>query len=1251
MASLRIAGLRSWVGWAALMLLALWPPPAPGETPEPEIMRLEMTPERVCFLHQSGHFEVPYKVRAGDTLRSVSERMFGSASFVESIAKNNRLPPGQALAPDSILNIPSREFCLRFSPGYVDSQYEAVRRFVATGPGGAKYKPSWQGRLNDWQGTVKIEELFSRVFVPRTFSAIDLADESRKITFSFRADCWVETFGGAVVIEQIVAQAPIAGPEHRVREVRSNAVRRHRTEFLAEFEELEKQQDHAAAARLVEDEAPLVLEAIVPMLIELVHFRFEPGKQSLAAERLEEARAIARYYPGAGRAGLVALVERYGAWTKAEVALRAKALDALKAAEDGATGRPYAKSISAVERAQAVFAKIGDRICEYNAEVAKASIALNVEETAAAKTHFRAALEIARSHDDVSNEARLTASIGFVDVMLEDYVAATAELEDAYAKYQKAGLSSREPTIHRQLALLYESTGNLPKALFHNENAFMLSKSLCRDVDSAEQWQVLLGKGRLLRAMGQYGQAEALLRGGRAEAKEKADAGREMEALYELGLTYQESERHGDAIRVFEEMLAIGERISTPERKIFDIRYAWRDEARVLAQMGRSYLELRDYNKAFRQFRSGYDYYVNHKNQKGQAEMYAKLGTTFLKIGYFKDAIRKFENARELSERIGLGKLHAEIYGGLGAAYRGTGELEQALAYYEKADEARGRYALPLDEAERGKEDFRRFLNEYAEALFSLHDAHPDAGYDRRLFTLWDRGKSARFQATIAKAAARHALSPELRELADRESALSSKVASLRRQNDAAAGKEAAASEMSLSGQLEEQLIAAEASLKVQQDLLERRSGRYADLIRPKPLQVEELQAILRPGEVALSYLIGETRSAAFVVHRDRFRLVNLPIRRAELAQLVHAFRIGLDRVGIAGSEEPLLDVQDLEAFRPEVARELYMKLFAPVEAALQGTEERMIVAADDVLFTVPLEGLIDQEIDRTAFAAARDAGRHGARPYLAEYSVPHYLVQRFVISYLPSMSVLRSARLFPKPQSAKRSYRLVAFADPIFSQDAGSAYTAGTAGAPPLPRLKDTAEEANAIARLVGEEHAKVFAQEAATEENVYTFPLGQADILLFATHGLLGEPRLTSGEPALVLSQVNNPPGIDGLLTASEVLGLDLNAQVAVLSACSTYGRGDVAAHGEGFAGFARSFMYAGARALLVTHWPVDSPATRALVVATFRDSSVQIPVALSRAKRSIRQDTRELGPGSKRRMSLSHPLFWAGFVYVGD
>lgn len=145
------------------------------------------------------------------------------------------------------------------------------------------------------------------------------------------------------------------------------------------------------------------------------------------------------------------------------------------------------------------------------------------------------------------------------------------------------------------------------------------------------------------------------------------------------------------------------------------------------------------------------------------------------------------------------------------------------------------------------------------------------------------------------------------------------------------------------------------------------------------------------------------------------------------------------------------------------------------------------------------------------------------------------------------------------------------------------------------------------------------------------------------FATHGLLaGETATLSAahaEPALVMS----PPDVvteedDGLLTASEIAGLKLDADWVVMSACNTAGGGEQGA--EALSGLARGVFDVGARALLVSHWPVNSYAAIRLTSPTFalmsQDKSIGRSEAFRRAVLALMSD--------EDRPWAAHPSVWA-------
>ena len=198
-----------------------------------------------------------------------------------------------------------------------------------------------------------------------------------------------------------------------------------------------------------------------------------------------------------------------------------------------------------------------------------------------------------------------------------------------------------------------------------------------------------------------------------------------------------------------------------------------------------------------------------------------------------------------------------------------------------------------------------------------------------------------------------------------------------------------------------------------------------------------------------------------------------------------------------------------------------------------------------------------------------------------------------------------------------------------------------------PLP---DTAHELKCVARSLGAPETSIVLDKAMTETAVKSAALDRYRVVHFATHGLLAgeaaELAKSHAEPALVFS----PPDTateedDGLLTASEVAGLKLDADWVVMSACNTAGGGAPGA--EALSGLAKAFFYAGARALLVSHWPVNSYAATMLTSRTFAEMSMHKTVGRSEAYRRAM-----LGLMSdKDQPWTAHPSVWAPFVVVGE
>jgi hypothetical protein len=177
----------------------------------------------------------------------------------------------------------------------------------------------------------------------------------------------------------------------------------------------------------------------------------------------------------------------------------------------------------------------------------------------------------------------------------------------------------------------------------------------------------------------------------------------------------------------------------------------------------------------------------------------------------------------------------------------------------------------------------------------------------------------------------------------------------------------------------------------------------------------------------------------------------------------------------------------------------------------------------------------------------------------------------------------------------------------------------------------------------------SRVWLGSRATETNVKELnrkgELATYRVVQFATHGLIAGEVKNLAESALVLT----PPAQateadDGLLTASEVTELKLNADWVVLSACNT--PAGSAVNAEALSGLARAFFYAGARALLVSHWQVNSDAAVKLTTGAF--TALQANPQIGRAAALQQAMTAMVKSGNDTEV---HPSNWAPFILVGE
>jgi CHAT domain-containing protein len=385
-------------------------------------------------------------------------------------------------------------------------------------------------------------------------------------------------------------------------------------------------------------------------------------------------------------------------------------------------------------------------------------------------------------------------------------------------------------------------------------------------------------------------------------------------------------------------------------------------------------------------------------------------------------------------------------------------------------------------------------------------------------------------------------------------------------------------------------------------------------------LTTSEAATLLPNRETAiLEYVVMEDKVHLFVLRKQRAAdknngLVELTthtinIKSKALSELTESFRQSVAERNLTAKAS---------------ARKLYELLVKPAEAELRDVRKLCIVP-DGTLWNLPFQAL---------------------------YNDPAYLLEKYAIFYAPSLSVLREMgkratalsalhqNRFPGPNKNTQT-ELLALGNPTLDGETIKkvSFTRRDEELSPLP---DAEKEVAYLGQLYGPSRTRVLIGDQAQESTVKA-EASNYTLLHFATHAVLDDRNPFYSR--IILSRAETDPREDGLLETWEIMKLDLNAELTILSACQT-ARGRVAA-GEGVIGLSWALFVAGSPAAVVSQWKVDSARSSELMIEFHRTLRQRANgKQLYTRSESLRQAALKLLHGP-----YNHPAYWAGFILIGD
>ena len=464
--------------------------------------------------------------------------------------------------------------------------------------------------------------------------------------------------------------------------------------------------------------------------------------------------------------------------------------------------------------------------------------------------------------------------------------------------------------------------------------------------------------------------------------------------------------------------------------------------------------------------------------------------------------------------------------------------------------------------------------------------------------------------------------------------------------------------------------------------------------VAPEFRKPMEMAKELESDRAVFQYSVGEKEGWLLILTRDGVTAHKLGAdtpalpellarQEATLAQLVEAWKKRPEKIGLDGlvrlararaedlgkrdsERQNLIDAEQEKAVLERLAG-VVLPDSALTELRKKGIH-RLLVIPDGSLHYIPFAMLRPKN--------EKDAGTH-------------YLVEEFASSYVPAMTTLDTIRKQKQEREKKRPMErrpLLAFANPAYGSETTPTLPATLAkddmltrvrsfrtdyykgGGLHLTSLPETEQEAVRVASLFAppktydklttddpDGRAVVFTGHGACEEEVKQVLAASENskvrprwqYVLFSTHGLAD---MHNGMlSCLALSSPGTDSDEDGFLQAQEVMNLELDTDLVMLSACQT-GLGRLSG-GEGLVGLSAAFFYAGAESVCASLWQVPSGPTSQLVPEFFKrlkEGKVDKTEALRQAQLAVLCQ----GQGSDGKPAdYSSPFCWAAFVLMGE
>ena len=853
-------------------------------------------------------------------------------------------------------------------------------------------------------------------------------------------------------------------------------------------------------------------------------------------------------------------------------------------------------ALATYDKAQKFYELIGDKSRRAELLVDMGQIHYARAQHSLAHEYFKKSLAIAEELGDKKKIALALNSIGALYSALGDYLPALEYYQKSLALCEETKDEQLISTPILNIGSIYRVLGNNALAMEYYQRSLLLAEAL------NDKWRAAFAMSNIAQihhSQGNYSQALEYLQKALAMAQgsgHKADV-----VLYEglIGNVYQARRDYALALAHYEKSLSLNESVGQKSAAVV-----------TLQSIGNVHFLEGKNDRALDYFKRSLTLAEELKESAVTAGALIGLGNIYLAQGNNEAALAAAERALGLAAQMRKADVLWTTHHLLGRAQRALGRLDHARQSFDAAIDGIEKMRAGIAG---GEQESRRFLEDKLAPYHSMIDLLVSTKNYTDAFAYAERAKG-RTLLDVLSSGRVNVIKAMTKEEDERERALRGQIVTLNSQIFQAEQQRNHPRSSDLKTQLEKarleyeafqaNLYAAHPELKVQ---------RGQSLV----LTLAEAEKLLPNARSAiLQYVVTESESYVFVIARDA----------GKLAVTVHKLGIRSDKLATE-TENFRQQVASRDMLFNTSARQLYDLLIKPAKKQLQGINT-LIIVPDGSLWDLPFQAL---------------AGDKG------------YLLDDFVVSYAPSLSVLREMKrkwsksntTAPAPPRrgaanfvpAKPAYDLLALGNPELN--VLEVAKLSLLRAEDLGPLASAEKEVNTIGQLYGRNRSKILVRAQATEEEAKA-DAEKYRLLHVAAHAVLDDRNPMYSR--IMLSRGENRE--DGMLEAWELMKLDLKAEMVVLSACQT-ARGHVGA-GEGMIGMSWALFVAGSPTVVVSQWKIDSDRTSELMIEFHRNlvrGNGRRGAAMTKAE-ALRSAALRLRHGR-----YNHPFYWAGFVLIGN